>query len=264
MIAGISYNIFNAHEHLAYSLKSVRPCVEYINVVVQWTSNVGQPADTDLPALIEALRADGLIDQILVYEPDLSVHPSRNEWMKRSRGLSFAKAAGVTHFMTMDADEYYVQSEFMAAKNYIIANNIISSAVPTYLHIKRPIWRSFDTDTTCCAFLTCIDDESMLDHDGFYPVLVDPTRRLRGHAKSFHFFDPETIAMRHMNLVRCHGLDDKLRNSTNATMTDFISRVRTEYERWEFGQDLYFPGKPPIRIIQVQDLFCIDHIFKKY
>ncbi|WP_312408588.1 hypothetical protein [Rhizobium sp.] len=101
----------------------------------------------------------------------------------------------------------------------------------------------------------------MIYYDDYYPVLVDPTRRLHGRRESFHHFSPETVSMRHMNLVR-GDLSWKLKNSTNAQATEFMQRVQKTVEDWQFGDVLNFPNKPPLQIIRVDDLFDLDSLFR--
>jgi hypothetical protein len=263
MIVGLSYNIFNGEEHLLHSLTAMRKVADYINIVVQYTSNYGTTAGRELESTISSAHASNLFDEIYEYTPNRDIPPQSNELIKRRIGLDLAKKAGVTHFMTMDADEYYLESEFRSAAELIDSDGIEASAVPTYLHIKRPIWRSRFPDTTWCSFLTKVDRDSDLILNDHYPVLVDPTRRYRGSATPFLAFNADAIAMRHMNLVRKDGLESKLQNSANRHMTEFMGLVRKAYDTWEYGADLQFPGKPPMEIIEVPDLFSIDHVFSK-
>jgi hypothetical protein len=258
--AGVSYNVFNGEEHLLASLAQVRSCVEHINLVVQYRSYIGRPCSAALYDVLAEARREGLYDVLHEYEPDTGLSPKLNELAKRSIGLEIAKAHGATHFMTMDCDEYYVPTEFAAARDFIVRSDVRTTAVATYLHIRRPIWRSREPDTTYCAFLTEIGLDSRLVLNAPYPVAVDPKRRLHGDEPSFHLFDPAEIAMRHMNLVRL-DLTSKLENSPNAGNLDFMSRVAKAYSNWTFGEPLRFPGKPPMEIVETPDLFGIDHKF---
>lgn len=262
MICGGSYNVFNAEEHLLPSLRTIRPCLDYINVVVQYVSNHGMAASPNLESIIQEGKATGLIDEVIQYVPDLAVSPALNELEKRNIGLRYAKRAGVEYFITLDCDEYYVESEFIEAKQMIEADRIESTAVSTYLHIKRPIYRSALPDTTCCAFLTKLEIDSELSYGRFYPALVDPTRSLHGDRESFRMLPSELVAMRHMNLVR-HDIEGKLRNSSNAGMVEFMDLVRKAYCEWIPGKILKFPNKFPMDIVQVMDVFQIDHIFSE-
>ena len=230
MISGGSYNVFNGEEHLLHSIRTIRPNVDYVNIVVQFTSNVGISSAPELDTVLHQLIDERLVDEISFYKPDLSISPIYNELEKRSIGLKMAKRAGVSHFMTMDCDEYYDLNEFKLAKSFIEAENIEACAVPSYLHIKRPIWRSRLPDVTCCAFLSKVSKDIELTFDTPYPALVDPTRRLMAAGCRFYMFNETEIAMRHMNLVR-KDFSGKLANSSNAHMLEFMAKVRAEFDR---------------------------------
>lgn len=262
MISGVSYNVFNGEEHLLHSLKQMRQCVDFISIVAQRVSNLGNKANVTLEPIIETALSKGLVDSVFWYKPDFSIPPVMNELRKRNIGLEQAKCAGVTHFMTMDCDEYYSVNEFLSAKRFLVENSIKISAVRTYLHIKRPIWRSKMPDNTCCSFLSQIDKKTVLELNSYYPALVDGTRRINGTSDQFHMFDESIVSMKHMNLVR-KNIDFKLSNSSNAAMTDFMRGVKNMHENWRFGETLNFPGKPPMEIIEVPDLFKIDRIFRR-
>lgn len=257
---GASYNLFNGEEHFTHSLRSIRSSVEYVNVVVQYVSNFGETAGEGLRHIVSEAARRGLVDEVIEFHPDLSETGQTNELAKRTLGLAAAKRARVTHFATMDADEYYSPTGLELAKSTIIQNNLATTAAHTYLHIKRPIWRSKEPDDTCVAFFTRIGAESQIDYAGLYPAHVDPTRRLHGD-RPFFMFSPDIISMKHMNLVRLDGLGSKLRNTSSRHMTDFIESVRGAYDEWEYGKVLYFPGKPPMEIIQVADEFDIDQMY---
>lgn len=262
MITGASYNVFNGEEHLLASLRSIRPAMDHINLVVQHISNVGLPARPQLQDVVQKAVAEKLADAVVWYEPDLHLAPVLNEHAKRNIGLQAARAVGVTHFMTMDCDEYYLREEVENAKVQIISNSLRATAVRTYLHIARPIYRSRLPDITCSAFLTAITDDSKIVLADSYPVPVDPTRRLRCGDAEVYVFPAETVSMRHMNLVR-HDLSWKLANSTNAAAKEFMSEVAQVCSSWRPGDLLQFPGKPAMDIIQVDDIFGIDSEFRQ-
>lgn len=263
MITGVSYNVFNGEEHLIHSIRQIRPCVDFINLVVQTVSNLGNSAGPTLEATIAATLEQGLADRVIWFAPDLSVPPVMNELHKRNIGLEDAKRAGVTHFMTMDCDEYYDPREFAAARDFIGDCRIRASSVRSYLHIRRPIWRSRFPDNTCCAFLSEIERDTVITLNAPYPTFIDGTRGINEKGRPFHFFDEHIIAMKHMNLVR-HNFDSKLSNSSNAGMTAFMKGVRDLYQAWRPGELLEFPGKPPMEIIEVPDLFGIDEHFRPH
>ena len=77
----------------------------------------------------------------------------------------------------------------------------------------------------------------------------------------FFMFRSNELAMMHMNLVRNDGLSSKFFNTTSANNKKFIAEVKSAYDKWQFGDTLLFPGKPPMTIEIVDDIFNIDQYF---
>lgn len=261
---GVSYNLFNGEEHFLHSLRSVRSSLDHINVVVQYVSNFGDQAAENLFQVVGEAKRSGLVDQVIEYSPDFSVTAQSNELLKRNIGLEAAKSAGIGYFFTMDADEYYDSDQLSEAKRFILTNGIDTTCAHSYLHIKRPIYRSRLPDTTCVCFFTRIDNSTRLTLNDHFPALVDPTRRINGNRSRYYMFGADEISMKHMNLVRQDGLRSKLRNTSSAHMTEFISRVKSVYDSWTFGDVLMFPYKDPMEIIEVPDVFGIDYLFSSH
>lgn len=261
MKTGGSYNLFNGEEHLLASLSSVRASLDHISLVVQTVSNLGHPADPGLMDVVASAVRQRLADEVIVYEPDLSLPAQANEHRKRSIGLERARERGVELFLTLDADEYYEPVRLAAARERIEREGHALTLARTYLHIRRPIWRSAEPDTTCVCFLSRLTPHTRLTPGATYPLPVDPTRRITGSGTSAHLFEPDEVAMLHMNLVRRDGLRSKLANTSSAALPGFVDAVAAACAAWRFGEPLRFPGKPPMAIVEVPDLFGIDALF---
>lgn len=259
---GVSYNVFNAEEHLIPSIENIRNSVDYINIVVQYTSNLNNPATEQLRDTIKEIEQRGLVEKIVEYQPS-PLPPQQNEHQKRVVGLKHARAAGVTYFTTMDADEYFLPDQYNEAKRFIVNNDIAYTAAPTFLHIRRPVYRSAKPDSTDICFFARIDGTATIPFGARFPANVDPTRRITGSGDKFYFFGERELAMMHMNLVRQDKLQSKLANTSSSANTEFIQRVLQAYNTWEPGKLLYFPNKPPMEIVEVPDYFSIDYLFKK-
>ncbi len=160
MNLSVSYNFFNGEKHLQASVRSIRASVDFVSVVYQEISNSGEPITDIALALLTSLKKQGLVDVIYKYEPNLQIERFNNELEKRRIGLQLALDADCTHFFTMDADEFYRRDELDFAKKLIVANNIESSSVSSFFHLKSPIWRA--KDSTCCAFITRISAQTVL------------------------------------------------------------------------------------------------------
>lgn len=89
---GVSYSIFDGEELLEASIKQIRGCVDYINVVYQLKSWYGDKANENLLPLLNNLKNKGLIDELIEFKPDFSLEAWQNETNKRNLGLSAAKA----------------------------------------------------------------------------------------------------------------------------------------------------------------------------
>ncbi|QEW23925.1 hypothetical protein LA6_006163 (plasmid) [Marinibacterium anthonyi] len=242
MFVSASYNYFNGDEHLLASLCALRGGVEHVSLVWQEVSNAGEPITATARAALQEARARGLVDQVIAYAPDLTRPRGANERAKRRLGLEAARAAGASHFLSMDADEFYRVAELAEARRQIAANGRRSTSVDTFLHLRRPVWRA--PDSTRCCFLTEISPDTQIGVDDFPSPWVDPTRRMSADPEHHHHFDASTVAMYHMNLVR-RDLDQKLRNSTT-TDTAFLDEVARVVAAWTPGEVLAFPRKGDI------------------
>ena len=257
---GVSYNVFNGEEHLINSIKSVRDSLDYINICVQYKSNFDENASERLFDTIREIRQMGLVEDIVEYTP-AKTSAQQNEFSKRLIGLMRARERDVDYFTTMDADEYYQSDSLKEAKKFIHSNDLTHTAIHSYLHIKRPIFRSKAPDTTDICFFSKMYGTNTLVLNGRFPANVDPTRRIIGNNAKFYFFSPQDISMHHMNLVRLDNLNSKLTNTPSSLNKEFIKAVKKAYNDWQFGKQLHFPNKPPMDIILVDDVFKIDHIF---
>lgn len=81
MKLGICYMVFDGEELLEFAVKSIRNVIDYISVTYQDVSYFGNKADPNLLPYLENLKKEGLIDEILFYKTDLSIHhKQRRTW----------------------------------------------------------------------------------------------------------------------------------------------------------------------------------------
>lgn len=261
MKLSISFNFFNGEEHLLHSIKNIRPVCDHLSIVYQSISNHGNQISPVALAVLNKIKELGLADDIIFFEPDLEVHPSINEFRKRSIGANLAKKKGYTHFLSMDSDEFYIQSEFEKAKAFIVKNNVTYSVVSSFFYLHKPIWRSALPDNTCVSFISKLDDQWVHKRAGYFPKdFVDPTRRFTNKNGNFKVFDVGAISMHHMNFVRSDNFKSKLTNSTNASNTTFMEKVSFALGSWEFGSDFNFPNKDTYQIIEVKNNFKLPFL----
>ena len=174
---GVSYSVFDGLELLEHSIKSIRNNCDYINVVYSDISWYGNKTDMDILSLLKDLQTRNLIDEIIYYKPNLKMSAFANELSKRNLGLRFAKKAKIDYFMTMDADEFYLQNEVEIAKRYIVKNkiahsfcNIVNySILPTQRFLKTPSY---------IQFFSKLKRNSILEINKKIITIIDPTRQL--------------------------------------------------------------------------------------
>ena len=92
MKLGISYNVFDGEELLEDSIKQIKSEVDYISVVYQTKSNLGNECNKTLVDLLETLLSNKLIDHIEEYEP-FGMSPHTNEIKKRKKIFQHMKKA---------------------------------------------------------------------------------------------------------------------------------------------------------------------------
>lgn len=220
---GVSYNLFDGEELLEASIKAIREHVYYINVVYQTISNLGNPASPDLVEKLEAMRKEGLIDELYLYTPILEAHPRYNETNKRDIGFELVKNDGCDYFLGMDVDEFYDGQQLELAAKHMVLNDITTSAVSIIRYYKHPEYQVFGIhncmepgDTLFnyyVPFLVKIDRSIIQKHGtDYFPCFTDPTRGISCPGR-FRVFCVQDIAMHHMSTIR-KDLVKKLQNTS--------------------------------------------------
>lgn len=217
---GVSYSVFDGHELLEASIKSIRKQANYVNVVYQTISWYGNPASEDLVSHLLNLKEKGLIDQLIEFTPNLKLPAHKNELAKRNIGLKKAKKAGCNYLMTMDTDEFYINDELASTKKYIVQENITHAFCPQVLYGLKPNLRVVNPIPKACMvqIFSKLKRGSFLGKNFYVPCIIDYTRCFS------HFFGAKylvfnTINMHHMMLVR-KDLDKKFTNSTYPSSKD--------------------------------------------
>ena len=209
---GVSYSVWDGEELLEASINSIRICVDYVNVVWQKESWFGEPCSEMLEELLMDLKEKGLINELILFEPNLRTASNANETKKRNIGLTAAKKANCTHFMTLDTDEFFRSDEFELAKQFILKHDITHSACNQLMYLT-PTCRMSDPAGFFAPFLYKITKDEKLVQ-GCYknsPWLIDPTKQIPIKKNSKICF-MHNVAMHHYDKVR-KDLPKKYRNS---------------------------------------------------
>lgn len=157
------------------SIDNILPCVDGCIVIFSNTSNFG---DTR-PVIIKSR------DGVTLYrvEPLHDLRPHENETRKRNYGLDIAREYGYTHFIMLDFDEFYHQSELLSDKERVEREDLNGLVHPLKVLFKEPtLWCE---DHTLCAGIQKITPDLKLGSFKHYPFAydshgnahIDPTRR---------------------------------------------------------------------------------------
>lgn len=186
---GVPYSVFDGEELLEASIKTIRKEVDYINVVYQLKSWFGNDANLNLYQYLKTLYDKGLIDELIEFKPNFSVNSNVNEIKKRNLGLKHAKKQNINYFMTMDVDEFYIQSELKNAKSSIVKNKITHSFCDIVNYGISPNKRIISQTASYIQFFTKIKRSSKLTTKNEKVItLVDPTRMFSHYFGAKYFF----------------------------------------------------------------------------
>ena len=210
---GVSYSVWDGEELLEFAIRSIRSEVDYINVVWQHLSWYGSPCKPELESHLLGLKAKGLIDELLFFDPDLTRSPNLNETSKRNVGLEAARRAGCTHFLTLDTDEFFEEKEFREAVDYVVENGITHSACNQIIYIDVHHRESLPADWFA-PFVYRIDrgQSFVCNAFGGRPWLIDPSKEIPITSRSKVCFMGK-VRMHHFCGVR-KDLDRKMENSS--------------------------------------------------
>lgn len=114
-------------ELLPYAIDNIRPVVDGVIIVWSKKSNRGNVVEYDLPE-----------DCILVNQEPISKDPHVNEVAKRNAGLEAARSLDFTHFIAMDSDEFYNQTEFYQQKRVIEERGYLGTVCRIKTYFKSP------------------------------------------------------------------------------------------------------------------------------
>lgn len=269
MKLGCCYQIFDGQELLEASISSVRNQVDYICVVYQIVSNFGERCADDLVSILKSLEQRGLVDELVLYTPKIFGREERiplisvratgvdlqtdsiesignqffNEISKRELGRRLCERNECTHFMSLDADEFFEEKQLAFAKKKMWTNDWEGALCLMQYYYKDPTIRLVPADNL--NHVSCIF--KIAHHLPFrlaapYPFVVDPTRRLE-NLRRLHVFPREELEMHHFSFVR-RDIRTKLRNVSNRNSYDGTAEIRrfvAAFQNWKHGDPLVHP-----------------------
>ena len=150
------------------------------------------------------------------FEPDLKLSPQENERAKRNYGLQRARESGYTHFIMMDADEFYEAEPFLKEKERFKNPDLLGLVCGLKCYFKSPNLSA--PDGTLVPFIHKITPQLKFEWNTRYPfafegfkrdIRIDPTRQMNIN----NGVEWSEITMHHMSWVR-KDIQKKIRNST--------------------------------------------------
>lgn len=239
------YNVWHDWDWLKLSIENIRPCVDTIILVASETSNYGEKDLT-----FRKNYHFGIVGIMnYPFKPSMSVQPMVNETNKRNYGLDVALNSGCTHFIMMDADEFYDRDEFNREKQRFIDNPDLAGLVcASRVYFKSPSL-TIGLDTTRVPFIHKITDTLKHEFNRSYPfawegkqIRIDPTRSL--NINSGVEWSP--IVMEHYSWVR-KDIDVKIRNSSARSNIE-RSTLRKDFALAKDGYYVEYYRKHLVRV----------------
>lgn len=205
------YNIWDDYDLLKQSVKNIENLVDGIIIVWSERSNFGEfhSPKPDIPYHKTAW---------INLEPDLDKPRSVNERAKRNKGLEIASELGATHFINLDADEFYEPEKFLIEKQRFIDNENLKGLVcGLKCYFRSPTLAV--PDRTLVPFIHKLTPNLRFEWNTKYPfafdgdvrkeIRIDPTRQLNINSG----VEWSDIIMHHMSWIRA-DIKKKIRNST--------------------------------------------------
>lgn len=199
---------------LKKSVQNILHVVDQVIIVWSHSSNHNNKHDGCLKYILATTDPKITFSQC---EPVVGMKPHENECRKRNHGLSLARQLEFTHFIMMDGDEFYEQSEFEVEKEDIIKRDVLGMVCRTKVYFGKPDL-TIGYDHTLVPFIHKITPGLKFQlNSKSYPfaynkenqAMIDPTRRL----SISDGVEWSNITMHHYSYVRSE-IDLKINNSS--------------------------------------------------
>lgn len=231
MKLGISYQVFDGEEFLEFVTRQIKPLLHHVTVVYQTTSYFGNPAHEGLVPAVEAAYRAGLVDEIVLYEPDLALGPKENELRVRNLGLQKSRDAGCTHHISADVDEFYVPGQLEYAMRVMDDERYDSSIARMISYYKKPTYMLVPHQDQPVSLIHPVDAKYDMAAD--FPSKIEVTRR-HTPSVSCKWFTKDELAIHHMSYVR-RDMRRKYANNSNGLYFK-IEKFMAVYDTYELGK----------------------------
>lgn len=194
------------YDFLRYSVDNIRQLVDGVLIIASTKSNHGE---------VSAIPKEWQNEELFVREPRFHL-PMHSETDKRNYGLDIARSKGYTHFISMDADEFYKPDEFESVKQLFHVKPIQGIVCPSIVYFGRPSL-TIGLDLTLVPHIHKLTPQIKHEFNRKYPyawidgqIRIDPTRSLNINSGVEY---TEVMTMHHYSHVR-KDYPRKIRNST--------------------------------------------------
>jgi hypothetical protein len=215
MKLALIYNVWDDWDLFRMSYQRTAPLADGVIVVASEKSNFGEVSE--IPDFT------GWPINLYKFEP-LAGDARDKETAKRNFGLDKARELGFTHFLMMDADEFYEPEEFLKEKKRLENPKLLGLVCRVKCYFKSPTL-TIGYDTTLVPFIHKITPTLRFEFNKNYPfawtfidgipfthskkIRIDPTRSMNINDD----VEWSEITMHHMSWVR-KDVKKKIRNST--------------------------------------------------
>lgn len=165
--------VWDDYDLLDHSVKNIRPLVHGIIIIASTKSNYGEYSP-----IPERWRTD----ELFVREPKFQI-PMFSETDKRNYGLDIAREKGYTHFLMMDADEFYHPHEFSEAKKLFHVKPELQGLVCELKCFFKSPTLTIGIERTLVPFIHKLTPTLKHEFNRTYPfawdstgIRIDPTR----------------------------------------------------------------------------------------
>lgn len=200
------FNVWDDWDMLFYSVKNIRPLVEGVIIIGSEYSNFGE---------FSSIPSCWIDQELYIREPQFKNNPRASETDKRNYGLDIARRLGYTHFISMDADEFYEPEQFLKSKEFFKNPDVKGLVCTCTTYFKSPKL-TIGLDSTLVPFIHQLTPHIRHGFNKNYPfawdgpqIRIDPTRSLNIQSG----VERTDLVMSHLSWVRT-DYNKKIRNST--------------------------------------------------
>lgn len=241
------YNVFDGIELLKGSINCLLNDVDLFIIVFQDISNFGEEkvCNHDLTEALSNIPIEKI--ELVKFTPT-QIAGQPNETIKRNLGIQSAKFNGCTHFIQMDADEYY--EDFSKAKQMYIDSEAKGSVCKMMTYFKKPTFRFENPDNYYVPFIHQLNENTITGSRN-YPFYCDRTRCVN-EEKVIEL----PILMHHYSWVR-KDIEMKIRNSS-AKVNIERSQLLADYKNPELTEG-FFVKDFNQKLLEVKNIFNIPY-----